>query len=223
MTGPRPWLVHRFGVLLLGGVLALAGCTSSGEDDTHQRLRSALLQLSDFPPSWRAFPQSAKAGDLLGDIAVCTGAVEREDPVATVQSSEFRNGQQRITSTAVALKSEGDVSKRANSLGLPNADRCAAQAAQQRVLDLLPGAKITSSDFTVQPGGVNVAINYAGIAHGVVNADVEGKATKVYVDAVFLLGSAFYSDITFVGVNTPVPDAIQHVLTDDVALRAQHT
>ena len=222
MTGRRPGIARRVAVLLFGGVLALAGCSGSSGYDPSQQMRAALLQLSDFPPTWRAYPQSANAGDLLGDIAVCTGAVKQERPVAMVQSSEFRNHQERITSTAVALNSNGDVSKRASSLGLPRATGCAARAAQQRVLDLLPGAKITSADFTVQPGGVNVAINYAGILHGVVNADVEGKATKVYVDAVFLLGTAFYSDITFLGVSSPVPDAIEHVLTDDVALREQH-
>jgi hypothetical protein len=214
---------RRLAVALLGCVLALAGCTSSGNDDTAKQLRSVLLQLSDFPPTWRAFPQSDKAGDLLGDIAVCTGAVKQEDPVTTVQSSEFRFKQERIASTAVALKTPSDVALRANSLGKAKANDCAAQAVQRRVLDLLPGATVTSAEFATQPGGVNVAINYAGTVHGVLNADVEGKQAKVYVDAVFLLGSDFYSDIMFVGVNASVPDEIQHVLIDRVAQREQHT
>ena len=209
-------------LLALGCALAVAGCTSSGSNDSATKMRSVLLQLSDFPPTWRAYPQSDKAPDLLGQIAVCAGVVNDAGGITTVRSSEFRHLEQRITSTAVSLNTEQDVSTRVTALGSPKADRCAAQAARQRVLDALPGATVRSATFSVSEGGVNVAINYAGVAHGVVNVDVEGRPAKVYVDAVFVLGSRFYSDITFLGVNTPVPDSIQHVLTDDVALRAQH-
>jgi hypothetical protein len=214
--------LRRFGVALLGGVLVLAGC-SSGEDTTHKTLRLVLLQLSDFPPSWRAYPQSDKAPDFLGAIAACTGSAEQSGSTETVQSSEFRHGPERITSTAVAFPTQEDVAKRADALGSSKADMCAAQAAQRRVLDALPGAKITSSKFSSQAGGINVAINYAGFVHGVVDADVEGRRTHVYIDAVFLLGDLFYSDITFLGVGAPVSATIQKVLTDDVAIRAQHT
>jgi hypothetical protein len=90
------------------------------------------------------------------------------------------------------------------------------------VLDAVPDATIISQTATVQEGGVNVAINFAGEMHGVYTVDSEGRRSKVYVDAVFILGTAFYSDITFVGVDHPVPATIQHVLTDNVALREQH-
>jgi hypothetical protein len=214
--------MRRFGILLVGCALVVAGCTSSGGSDSSARLRSVLLQLKDFPPSWRAFPQPEDAPDLLGDIAVCTGAVEREDPVSLVRSSEFRHGDQRISSTAVELKTTSDVSKRSTSLGRHGVESCAAQAGRRRVLDAVPDATIISQTATVQEGGVNVAINFAGEMHGVYTVDSEGRRSKVYVDAVFILGTAFYSDITFVGVDHPVPATIQHVLTDNVALREQH-
>jgi hypothetical protein len=79
MVRPRMKTLRRFGVALLGGVLVLAGC-SSGEDTTHKTLRLVLLQLSDFPPSWRAYPQSDKAPDFLGAIAACTGSAEQSVP-----------------------------------------------------------------------------------------------------------------------------------------------
>jgi hypothetical protein len=217
------WTLRRVAGLALSCVVALTGCSGSGEDTTHKKLRATLLQLSDFPPTWRAFGQSDRAPDLLGDIATCTGTVHEGEAVATVQSDEYRHAQERITSTAVALPTQNDVAKRAAALSSPKAKTCAAQVLRQRVLDALPGAKITSSSFTAQEGGINVAINYSGAVHGVYHVDVSGKPTKVYLDSVFLQGDLFYADVTFLGVNSPIAAGIQTILTNRVALRAQHS
>ena len=214
--------MRRLGLLLLACVVAVAGCSDSHED-IHKTMRSTLLQLSDFPPSWRSFPASDGQGDLLGALADCTGVTVHGSSVATERSGEFRRGQQRITSTAVGFDENQPASERATALGSSRADGCMAQAVRDRVLEALPGGKITSSQFTVQSGGVNVAVNWAGSATGSVTVDQDGRPTKVYIDTVFLFGRNFYCDITFLGVGKPVSDLIRNVLTDDVALRAQHT
>jgi hypothetical protein len=212
------WPFRRPAALLLC-LLAVAGCSSSG-DDARSTLKSVLLQLSDFPPTWRGFPVADNAGDVLGELAACTG-VKPFDRVATVQSLEFRHLQQRITSTGVALKHREDLSKLQEALGSPKANKCAAQATRQRVLAVVPGATIKSSVFSVRQGGVQVEINYAGDVTGVVTVDVGGQTAKVYVNTVFLLGVTYYSDITFVGAGQPISESIRHVLTDRVALREQ--
>jgi hypothetical protein len=223
MDHPRFRTLRRLAAVLLSGVLVLAACSSSGEDLTHKTLRETLLQLSDFPPTWRGFPQSEKAPDLLGTIAACTGTADKGEALMTVQSDEFRHGLQRITSTAVALPNQNDVAKRAAALSNPKAKTCAAQALRQRVTDAVPGAKITSAKFTAQEGGIDVPINYTGVVHGYFVADVKGKSTKIYLDSVFLQGHLFYADVTFLGVGAPISSGIQQILIDRVALRAQHS
>jgi len=221
MTQPRAW---RLAALLACGVL-LAGCTSSSrvDDKRRRQLEQVLLQLRDFPPSWRSFPTSDSTGDLLGDVATCTGDTQGAQSVATAHSGEFRRGQQHITSTAVAYPDQETVARFAGALGNARAVHCVAQALRPRVLAVVPDASITGAHFTVQEGGVNVAINYAGKTTGVVSADAEGRPVHVDVDVVFILGNDFYSDITFIGVDTRVSEFIRHVLTDDVAFRAQQT
>ena len=214
--------MRRLGVLLLACALVCAGCSGS-EEPIRKVMRSVLLQLSDFPPSWRSFPPSDQQGDLLGDLASCTGVTVHGTSIATERSGEFRNGEQRITSTAVGFDGNSPSSERADALGSAKANDCMAQAVRNRVLEAVPGATITSSEFTVQSGGVNVAVNWAGSATGVVTVDRAGRSTKVYLNTVFLFGRNFYCDITFLGVGKPVADFIRGVLTDKVALRAQHT
>jgi hypothetical protein len=213
--------MRRLGVLLVL-VLGCCACTSSPEP-IHKTMRSVLLQLSDFPPSWRSFPAANDQGDLLGDLATCTGVTVHGKSIATERSGEFRKGRQRITSTAVGFDDNGPSADRATALGSSKADGCMAQVVRNRVLEAVPGATITSSQFTVQSGGVNVAVNWAGSATGVVTVAQDGHQVKVYIDAVFLFGRNFYCDLTFLGVGAPVQDFVRKVLTDDVALRAQHT
>lgn len=209
--------------LALVCISAVAACTSQGVDKSRQTVTSALLQLSDFPPSWRAFPASDQAGDLLGAIATCTGKGTAAKSSFTVHSSEFRNGQQRITSTAVAYSDPADALTQGNTLSSPRADQCMAQAVRPAVLALVPGATITAARFDVQSGGVNTAVNQAGSATGVVTVQTGGRGEKVYVDAVFLLGTNYYSDLTFIGVGKPVAGYIQNVLTTRVAMREQRS
>ena len=238
MPEPRGWCVRphrpgrvlrgggsvfgRFGLLLLACVLVCAGCSGS-EEPIHKTMESVLLQLSDFPPSWRSFPASDKQNDLLGDVASCTGVPLRGKSIATARSGEFRNGQQRITSTAVGFDGTRPPADRVTALGNPRADDCMAKAARNRVLEAVPGATITSAKFTVGSGGVNVAANLAGTATGVVTVEQNGKSTKVYLDTVFLLGRDFYCDVTFLGVGKPVSNFVRSTLTNDVAARAQRT
>jgi hypothetical protein len=213
--------MRRF-ALLLAGVLVLAGCSDS-EPPIRKVMQSTLLQLSDFPPSWRSFPPPDNQNDLLGELAKCTG-VQLDDPsVATVHSGEFRKGRQVITSTAVGFDSNHATSQRGAALSSHRADGCMAQEVRDRVLEAVPGATITSSHFTVQSGGVNVAVNWIGSATGTVTVTDNGRQTKVYIDTVFLYGRNFYCDLTFLGVDQPVSDFVEGTLIDDVALRAQHT
>lgn len=209
--------------MLATGVSVLAACTSQGTDKNRQTVESALLQLSDFPPSWRAFPAADQAVDLLGDIATCTGSGTTAKPEFTVHSSEFRNGQQRITSTATAYSDPANAIKQGNALASPRADQCMAQAIRPSILALLPGATIQSSSFQVLSGGYNTAVNVAGTATGTVTVQAGGRTEKVYVDTEFLLGTNYYSDITFINVGQPVAHFIENVLTTRVAMREQRS
>jgi hypothetical protein len=214
-------MMRRLGVLL-ACVLVCAGCSSS-DNPIGKTMQSVLLQLSDFPPSWRAFPPPSGQNDLLGELAKCTGVALSGSSIATVHSSEFRHGGQRITSTAVGYDSNHEASLRGDSLGNPRADGCMAKEVHDRVLEALPDATITSSKFTVQSGGVNVAVNWVGSANGTVTVADKGQHKTVYISTVFLYGRSFYCDVTFLGVDRPVSDIVQTTLIDNVAQRAQHT
>jgi hypothetical protein len=207
---------------LLAGVLVLAGCSES-DPPIRKVMQSVILQLSDFPPSWRSFPPPASQNDLLGELATCTGVPLDDASVATVHYGEFRKGSQIITSSAVGFDANHPASQRGAALSDPRADDCMAEAVRDRVLDALPGATIDSSQFTVQSGGVNVAVNWIGSATGTFTVTDNGQQTKVYIDTVFLYGRNFYCDITFLGVGQPVAAFVEGTLIDDVALRAQHT
>jgi hypothetical protein len=182
-----------------------------------------VLQLSDFPPSWRAYPQSGDTRDVLGEAATCTGDTSGGKRVATVRSPEFRHGDLHITSTGVGYDTTIAVSNRGDALGGAKAQNCMTQAMRRQVLALLPGATIKSTSLTVQNGGVNVAVNYAGAVTGTMKVDINGKPDTVYVDTVFLLGTDYYIDLNFVGVGSRVSDFIRGALTDKIAVREQHT
>jgi hypothetical protein len=214
--------VRALGALLVG-VAVVGACTSQGTDKSRQAVESALLQLSDFPPTWRAFTAPDQSPDLLGSIASCTGAGTTAKSDFTVHSQEFRNGQQRITSTAVAYSDPSNALKQANALSSPRADQCMARAVRPVVLALVPRATITSAKFDVRSGGVNTAVNQAGSATGTVTVSAGGRTEKAYLDVVFLLGTNYYSDITYLGLGKPVAGFIQNVLTTRVAMREQHS
>jgi hypothetical protein len=214
--------MRRFGVALLACAIVCAGCSDSAEP-IRKTMRDVLLQLDDFPPSWRSFPARDDQGDLLGELARCTGVTVHGSPIATEHSGEFRRDDQRITSTAVGFESNGETADRAHALDSDRASECMGDAVRDRVLEAVPGGSIRNADFTVQSGGVNVAVNLVGTATGVVTVDADGTTTQVYIDTVFLYGRNFYCDVTFLGVGKRVSDLIRGVLTDDVALRAQHT
>ena len=55
---------------------------------------------------------------------------------------------------------------RADALGSAKAKDCATQAMRRQVLAVLPGATIKTASLSVQNGGVNVAVNYAGAVSG---------------------------------------------------------
>ena len=209
--------------LLVCGVSAVAACTSQGTDKSRQTVESALLQLSDFPPSWRAFPASNQAVDLLGSIATCTGTAVKAKSDFTVHSSEFRNGQQRITSTATAYSDPSNAIKQSNALASPRADECMAQAITPSVRALVPNSTIGASSFQVLSGGYNTAVNVAGTATGTVTVQAGGHTEQVYVDVEFLLGTNYYSDVTFMNVGKPVAHFIENVLTTRVAMREQRS
>lgn len=216
--------MRRIGVVLLTCLIACAGCSSSaGNGESRKTLESVLLQLSDFPPTWRSFPPPAETGDLLGDLAACTGDAADAKSTVTVHSGEFRRGEQYITSTAVSYEHRSALSRVVGALGDAKAERCMAQAIRPRVLAHVPQGKITSERFTVRQGGLNVSITYAGDAAGVVTATADGRPERIYVDAVFFVALDFHADITFIGVGDRVPTFIRNALSNDVAHRAEHT
>ena len=225
MTEPRTRHVlrHRaaLGAALFGVLLGGVSCTGSS-GDLPSRINGVVLQLSDFPPSWRAYPQPTDAPDILGETASCTGDAKGGKSVTTVRSSEFRHGDQHITSTGIGYASTIAVSDRADALGSKKAEDCVAPAMRAQVLSVLPGATIKSTSLTVKQGGINVAVNYAGAVSGTMKVDLAGKPATVYVDTVFLLSTDFYVNLNFVSVGKRVSDFIQTVLTNKIAVREQH-
>jgi hypothetical protein len=211
--------------VVLSGCLAVVGCTSSKVSDTTVRdtLASVILQLSDFPPSWRQYPPPASQPDVLDDLAACTGDPRTGKRVAEARSGEFRNGRQQIASLAVAYDSQDAVSMRAESLANPKANSCMAQVMRRTVLAAAPADSTVTSRYTVTAGGVNVAADLVGTAVGIVTVTVDGNPVKVYVDVTIIAGRNFYADITFVGVGRRVSDLVRSALVNDVAKRAQHT
>ena len=105
MTERRIWHVLRHraaaGAAILGVAIGGVGCTGSS-DNLHSNLDKAVLQLSDFPPTWRAYPQSGDTRDVLGEAANCTGDTTGGKVVTSVRSPEFRHADLHITSTGVA-------------------------------------------------------------------------------------------------------------------------
>jgi hypothetical protein len=187
-------------------------------------LRSVLLQLHDFPPSWRMFAAPAAQRDVLGGLAACTGDARGAGrAAAVVKSGEFRNGRRHITSMAVAYDSQQPVTQHMASLSSPKADGCIAKVIRPQVLAAAPSASITSQQFTVTSGSYNVAANVEGSATGVVHVRLAGRPVGVHVDIAFITGAHYYAEVTFIGVGAPVPAYIRKDLTDDIAFRAQRT
>lgn len=205
--------------------LAAVSCTSSGGPDAvHRTLDAVVLQLHDFPPSWRAYDAPAGQPDVLGEMAQCTGDARNvKQNVAAVRSREFRSGRLRVTSMAVALETQEAVTQRVNSLGDRKAGSCLATVLHGQVSSAVPGGSTLSQHYTVVPGGYNVAVNYVGDATGVVKMSVEGAPVNVYVDVAFLTGRDFYASVTFIGVGTRLNKYARAELTNDVAARAQRT
>jgi hypothetical protein len=216
--------MRRAGLLFLC-CLALVGCSSSGGGNVHKTLSSVVLQLSDFPSSWRAYPAPDSQVDVLGELAKCTGnARGAGKPVSTARSSEYRHGTQRITSMAVALHSDSDVGKLLAGIASRTAPACIAGPLRRQVVAAVPGAtKATDSAFSVIEGAFNTAANVVGSATGTVTVEVDNRPVKVYVDVAFLTGAQFYGEITFIGAGSRIPDAIRAALVDDMAFRAQRT
>jgi hypothetical protein len=202
---------------------ALAGCTSSGKDE-RDTLTSVLLQLSDFPPSWRSFSPSASQVDVLGGLANCTGDDRgAQASVASVRSGEFRNGRQRITSMAVAFDSQHAVSQRVAAIGDTRANSCLAKVLRTTVLGVDSADSVIASHYTVIPGGINVAVNLVGTAEGVVTVSADGNLMNVYVDIAFITGRNFYSDVTFIGLGRRISLYVRNALIGNIAQRAQQT
>jgi hypothetical protein len=226
MTERRTWHVLRHraatGVALLGAVVGLVSCSGSS-GDVQSKVKNAVLQLDDFPPSWRAYPQSGDTRDVLGETATCTGHATGGKSVTTVRSPEFRHGDQHITSTGVGFSNTIAVSNRADSLGSARVEQCMTSAMKQQVLAALPGATIASASVKVQQGGVNVPVNYAGAASGSMKVTIGGKSETVFADAIFLLGTDYYVDLNFVSVGKRVSDFIRSALAKHIAVREQHT
>lgn len=225
MTERRIWHVLRHraaaGTALLGVVIGGVGCTGSS-NDVHDKLDKAVLQLSDFPPTWRAYPQSGDVRDVLGDAATCTGDTKGGKVVTTVRSPEFRHADLHITSTGVGYDTTIAVSYRGDTLGDAKAQACMTQAMRQQVLAVLPGSSIQSTSLTIQNGGVNVPVNYAGAVSGTMKVDIKGQSETVYVDTVFLLGTDYYVDLNFIGVGSRISDFIRNTLAQKIAIREQH-
>ena len=202
--------------------LALAGCTSSGGTDTRAALQGVLLQLSDFPPSWRSFAPSGPDLDVLTELAKCTGDQHRGARRELVRSSTFRNGVQRIASTAVSYDTQQDVSDRVAAIGNQKTPRCLSGILDPAVRDAVPGATPVHSTYHAVAGAVNAPINLVGTADGVVTARTDTGTRKVYVDVSFITGPNFYAYVTFTGVGKRISARIRTIVTTDVASRGQH-
>ena len=225
MTERRIWHVLRHraavGAAILGVAIGGVGCTGSS-DNLHSNLDKAVLQLSDFPPTWRAYPQSGDTRDVLGEAANCTGDTTGGKVVTSVRSPEFRHADLHITSTGVGYDSTIAVSNRGDALGGAKANGCMTQAMRQQVLAVLPGATIQSTSLTIQNGGINVPVNYAGAVSGTMKVDIKGQSETVYVDTVFLLGTNYYVDLSFIGVGSRISAFIRNTLSEKIAIREQH-
>lgn len=216
--------VVRRSAVLLACALALLGCTSSGNraEQFRRKLTAVLLQLSDFPPTWRAFPMSQQDPNVLTSLAACVGGKgTHASPIAVIHSEEFRHADERISSAGAAFSSQDPVSDAATALGKPAARRCMAQVMRTRITEAVPGASVTGSHWTVQPGGINVPINYAGLARGVIDATRNGAPVKIYADVVFITGASIDADVTLVNVGRPIAKYIRDSVVDDIAGRAQ--
>jgi hypothetical protein len=205
-----------------GCCLALAGCTSSGSTDTRAALKGVLLQLSDFPPSWRSFPASGPDIDVLTDLAKCTGDQHRGERRELVRSGTFRNGAQRIASTAVSFDTQQDVSDRVAAIGNQKTPDCLGGILDAAVRDAVPGATPVHSTYHAIAGAINAAVNLVGTADGVVTVNGDGGSRKVYVDVSFVTGHNFYAYVTFIGVGKRISSRIRTIVTTDVASRGQH-
>jgi hypothetical protein len=211
----------RRAVAVLACCLALAGCTGSGGEDTRKTLRGVLLQLDDFPPTWRSFEPSDKDIDLLSDLATCT-ADEHHGSGKLVRSGTFRHGAEQIASTAVGFDTQQQVSDRVDAIGDQKAPRCLARILDPVVRDATNGATPVSADYHAIAGAFNSAVNLVGTADGIVKVKAGDRTTKVYVDVAFITGRDFYAYVTFIGVGRRISERIRNIITNDVASRGQH-
>jgi hypothetical protein len=210
-------------IALVTCCLVLASCTgSNGDYDARAALRAVLLQLSDFPPSWRSLPASGADLDVLSDLAACTGDRHRGKRRQLVRSGTFRHGAQRISSTAVSFDTQQDVADRVAAIGNQKAPTCLPHVLDPVVRDAVPGVPLVRSDYHAMAGAINAAVNLVGTADGVVTVNSGSRASRVYVDVSFITGSNFYAYVTFIGVGRPISERIRTIVTNDVATRGQH-
>lgn len=212
---------RRASCLILAGVLALAGCTSSTvPGPSNDKLASVGLQLSDFPPSWVRTP--APADNLLDRLAHCTRVPLNQAGrvTATVGSGAFHNGKRRIWSAVSGYRSPNSVSARVTALGSPRAESCMARLMRPDVEAVEPRSHPVATHFDVQPGGVNTSATVAGTATGVVTVDAHGQRVPVYVDVTFFVGNNLTCDLVIVGAGKRVPARIRNALVLDVGQRA---
>ncbi len=212
----------------LAAVCALAACSSTIDGHPATRppsylaLTRIVLQPADLPSGWAARPTQGAGvdADIQTQVASCVGVrTDASKLINRAASPDFGSGQFTASSTATSFKTELEMLHRLAAVRSPRATVCFTRALRTSLAKQLPsGTDVQNLTVHTVDGGA--APNVAATLHAVVTVTALGQTARVYSDTAFISGTQFGVQVTFTGIGSQVPSALQQHLTRAVARRA---
>jgi hypothetical protein len=221
-----------FVVAGLAASLTLAACSSSTsgkgavKPPSHAALASIGVQAADLPSGWTAVKPDASSdsSDVQNQVTTCEGGAKMNaaNKIETVDSDDFTQKDDTISSTATSYKTQTEVENRLAVILSPKADSCFSQAFKNQLSTTLPAdATIGDVSFHITSGSSGGADNIVGSAAGSVTLTEQGQTTTLYLNDSFIKGPLLGVTVQFTGIGQPIDVAVQKQVIEKVAARAE--
>jgi hypothetical protein len=217
-------------VLLVTGT-AVAGCSSSttgraadATPPSHSTLQSIVLQSNDLPAGWTGQAAPAESSDSAVEAQVmnCVGGTQPNaaNKIEEVDSDEFDQGNNSISSSASSYKNHTELQHRLALFLNPKADACFSTALNTELKKSLPsGAQLGEVSFHITKGPAGHASNVVAVGSGKVTVTLEGQTVPIYLDETLIEGALLGASIQFTGLGARIDLGVQSAAIAAVAKR----